>query len=144
VNAEQYENLLNNKRKKIVVGVVGSRRRRSMQDLAKLDSYVLSLMHRARKSDADLEFVSGGCKEGADAFIKGLCTRYKLPLTEHLPVFAVSGEHYWDKVNAYYARNKLIAEDCNFLIAMPAEDRKGGTENTIIQAQELGKKVILI
>lgn len=139
---EQYENLLNNKRKKITVGVVGSRRRNSNKDLDKLESYVLALMRRAYKKDADLEFVSGGCEQGADFFIKCICIRYKLPLVEHLPKF--TSNQYWERVQAYYARNKLIAEDCQFLLAMVAEDRTGGTENTILHAESLGKKVILI
>lgn len=144
MNPEQYENfLLGSSEKKIIVGVVGSRRRNSPKDLEKLEMYVLSLMRKARKSNSLLEFVSGGCNEGADYFIAGLCTRYNLPLKEHLP--KIEGYFdYYKRVQAYYDRNRLIAEDCNFLLAMVAEDRKGGTENTIKHANDLGKKVILI
>lgn len=143
MNAEDYENVLNGTRKVIVVGVVGSRRRNSIEDFNLLDSYVISLRRRAYKSNSDLEFVSGGCAEGADYFITKLCRKYDLKLTEHLPQLQGFSD-YFKKVQAYYARNKLIAEDCNFLIAMAAHDRTGGTENTIGYTEKLGKKVILI
>ncbi len=39
-----------------------------------------------------------------------------------------------------YARNKLIARDADVLIACVAEDRKGGTEDTIKHfCKKLGK-----
>jgi hypothetical protein len=44
---------------------------------------------------------------------------------------------------AYYARNKLIAENCDILHAFVSPDRKGGTENTINHALKLGKQVII-
>jgi len=41
-------------------------------------------------------------------------------------------------------RNTLIAKDCTVLIACVAEDRTGGTEDTIKKADDLGKGVILV
>jgi hypothetical protein len=144
VNVEQYENILLDKRKKIIVGVAGSRRRDSRKDFDLLDSYVISLRRKAFKADADLEFVSGGCPVGADSFIKELCKIYKLPLVEHLPKEVEKHAQYYTRVQAFHARNALIALDCHFLIAMVAPDRTGGTENTIFHAEKYGKKVIII
>jgi len=38
---------------------------------------------------------------------------------------------YIERVGAYFARNKEIAEYCDMLVAVVASDRTGGTENTI-------------
>jgi hypothetical protein len=148
MNVEQLEDCLTNKKKKIVVGVVGSRRRNSSKDLDLLDSHVISLIRKADKANTDLAFVSGGCTRGADAFIKQICLERKLPLVEHLPKSPIETGHYidpyWRSVDAYYARNLLIAKDCTFLIAMVAPDRTGGTENTISYCEEFSKKVVII
>ena len=112
------------------VGIVGSRRR---QDYWNVWEFVETLPH-------DTVIVSGGCK-GPDkwaidhAKIKG----YKI--VEHLPVLPKSGSSRWEFTKAYYARNKLIAEDVDVLYAFVAPNRKGGTENTIQYATELGKEV---
>ena len=46
--------------------------------------------------------------------------------------------------SAGFIRNTLIAEDCDVLIACVAEDRKGGTEDTIKKVKALEKKVYLV
>ena len=51
---------------------------------------------------------------------------------------------YHDYRKMYYARNKQIAEACDELVALVADDRKGGTESTIKFAEDAGKKVILL
>jgi predicted Rossmann fold nucleotide-binding protein DprA/Smf involved in DNA uptake len=51
---------------------------------------------------------------------------------------------YHEQVKAFYARNRLIAEDADILLAMAAPDRKGGTENALKHAIELNKIIILI
>lgn len=144
---DELEEFYENKKKVIRVGVVGSRRRNSDKDHSLIYSYGYSLIRKAKKANAELIFVSGGCKEGADSFIKSFCENHKIQLIEHLPKLEGLQGHnknYWMIVEAYYARNKLIAEDSNFIIAMVAADRTGGTENTIKYAEELGKDVILI
>jgi hypothetical protein len=41
----------------------------------------------------------------------------------------------------YYARNQLVAKDCDRVVAFVASDRKGGTEDTIKRALKAGKPV---
>lgn len=139
---EELEELYE-KKKTIKVGVVGSRRRDSDEDFKLIYSYGYSLLKKARKANAELIFVSGGCKQGADRFIKSFCEHNNVQLIEHLPKIK-DNSIYIETVEAYYARNKLIAQDSNFIIAMVAPDRTGGTENTIKYTKELGKDVVLI
>lgn len=145
---EELENHYTEIKPKIIkVGVVGSRRRNSDKDEKIIFNYALALLRKAHKANIELAFVSGGCKQGADSFIRKFCDLYPIELIEHLPKLdGLEGhnKNYWMVVEAYYARNKLIAEDSNFIIAMVAPDRTGGTENTIKYAKELGKDVILI
>ena len=42
-------------------------------------------------------------------------------------------------VKAYHARNLQLVERADIVLAFPAPDRKGGTENTIEHAVRLGK-----
>lgn len=134
-------------KKTIRVGVVGSRRRDSDKDFNIIYSYGYALINKARKANAELVFISGGCKQGADFFIKKFCEHNNIQLIEHLPNFnglEAHNKNYRMVVERYYARNKLIAQDSDFIIAMVAPDRKGGTENTIKYAKELGKDVVLV
>jgi hypothetical protein len=62
----------------------------------------------------------------------------QIPITIHYA--------YWNGPagrGAGFVRNADIARECNVLIALPAEDRTGGTEDTITKARILGKRVIL-
>jgi hypothetical protein len=144
MNAEQYENTLLNNNNKMIVGVVGSRRRNSDKDYEIIFSYGYALIRKARKANIELQFVSGGCPTGADFFIKRFCQHNDIVLVEHLPKKVEKYSPYFERVQAFHARNKLIAEDANFILAMVAPDRTGGTENTIFHAVNLGKKVVLI
>ena len=84
---------------------------------------------------------------GADNFAVDIAKILEWPLIEHLPKL-VEGSSYYERTKAYYARNKLIALDCSFLVAMPELDKNkkpvGGTANTISYCEELGKKVIIL
>lgn len=87
--------------------------------------YVEHFCQRASDQKIEIKFVSGGCAKGADHFIAEICKESNLKLTEHLPVFN-EGMAYYDRVKAYYARNRLIAEDADILLAMVAPDRTRG------------------
>lgn len=45
---------------------------------------------------------------------------------------------------AAFARNKLIAENSDFGIALVASDRKGGTENTVKHYERMKKRVYIV
>ena len=117
------------------VGVVGSRKRNKVEDKKKLFMKIKEL--------EPTEIVSGGCKKGADAFAEEIAEFLNIPTKIFLPKLSY-GQSYHKAVNAYYARNKEIAQYCDLLIAIVSKERKGGTENTIKHAEASGKEIILL
>lgn len=128
----------------IKIGIVGSRRRNETKDFEKLREYLLlklfAKLKRRKKIKTyskDVLIISGGCKTGADAFAERLAAGFDIKIRIHYPnkedidteLLKVNRRAAYTKIN--YARNKLIAKQSNYLIALVAEDRKGGTENTI-------------
>lgn len=124
------------------LGVVGSRRRNSPRDKARLKEF----LRRAKSKFPTLLLVSGGCPKGADRFAEEIAEELDLPIKIHYPdksKLPPNPERYhFAQIN--YARNTLIAEDCEILVALVADDRKGGTEDTIKKAERMGKKIILL
>ena len=127
------------------IGIVGSRRRNTRADFNKVRAALLSIY---RVGDS---LVSGGCPKGADHFATQLAHEMGIPLHDWLPDRSkldpelmcrglVRAAHA--KVN--YARNTLIARDAEILIACVAEDRKGGTEDTIKKFKRLHPDGLLI
>ena len=106
------------------LGIVGSRRR------AKTEDY---LILRQRVIDLNPEMIiSGGCPIGADAFAEQIAKALGIPITIYYPKLRAGREYLYHEITkANYARNQLIAIHSDRLIALVAEDRKGGTENTI-------------
>lgn len=104
------------------LGVVGSRRRDTEKDKAVVKEAVL-------RFDKPV-LVSGGCPHGADRFAEELAEELGLEIIIYYPdMTGVDSRGSYAK--ACYARNKLIAQKSDVLIACVAPDRKGGTENTI-------------
>lgn len=114
------------------VGIVGSRRRTDKES-------VVRLVNSLSKADV---VISGGCA-GVDTWAIEAADEVPLSHTEHLPALR-DGMSYGERVQAYYDRNKLIAEDCDVLYAFVAPDRTGGTENTIGHAIRAGVKVVVM
>lgn len=114
------------------IGVVGSRRRNLKSDFDLLEKKIEEIWQ-----DGDI-LVSGGCPEGADQFAEFIAKDQGLSILIHYPNWTKNGR------TAGFARNTKIAEDCDFLIALPAKDRTGGTEDTIKKAKKLGKKIFLL
>ena len=126
------------------IGIVGSRRRNTLED-KKLLGFFLQTIAQENK-DKEITFVSGGCKKGADNFAVSLAKYFSVKLVEHLPDKSLLPENpqRWDFTKINHARNTLIAQDCDFLVALPSADRTGGTEDTIKKAESLGKQVFLL
>lgn len=101
------------------IGIVGSRRRNTIEDLRKVEEIFLRIYE-----DGDM-IVSGGCPQGADAFAERIAKRHQVPIMIHYAK--------WNKLGkaAGFIRNADIADDADVLIACVAEDRTGGTEDTI-------------
>ena len=97
-------------------------------------------MSKLRSSD--ITIVTGDCDSGGDYFarLESILRGFKLdvkrirdPKTgEEMNFLNHRWFSYYDMVKIYYARNEEIAkENLDYLIALVASDRKGGTENTI-------------
>jgi len=102
--------------------IIGSRRRNTEADLAIVEAHLLEIYE-----DGDI-LVSGGCKKGGDKFAEILSADYNIPI--------VVWKAEWNKDGHYrrwagFARNTIIAQNGDVVIACVASDRTGGTEDTI-------------
>lgn len=114
-----------------IIGIVGSRRRDRQSDYETVVRVLFTLYE-----EGDY-IVSGGCWKGADLFAELIAQKCGIPL--------IRIEADWDRYGkpAGPIRNRDIAQYCDVLIALPSQDRTGGTESTIKYAEEFGKRVIL-
>jgi hypothetical protein len=101
------------------IGIIGSRRRNSDDDLKITEQILLSIL------EEDDWIVSGACKEGGDHFADILYKKYQVNFKCYPAKWKKHGKI------AGFLRNTNIAEDSDILIAVVAEDRTGGTEDTI-------------
>ena len=115
------------------VGIVGSRR---WKGRSAVESLVKTL-------PADTTVVSGGAR-GVDSWAAEFARKRGLKVVEFLPDLPSNGNPRWKYTKAYHARNRQIAEHSEVVYAFVAPDRKGGTENTIKYAKELGVPVNII
>lgn len=125
------------------IGIVGTRSRDSHEDYLVTRETFLEIYE-----DGD-KIASGGCPQGGDRFAEILALELGLTqengkLIIHKPDLPPDGSPYYDFVKAYHARNTLIAEDADILIAVVSSKRKGGTEDTIKKAIRLNKKIIIV
>lgn len=126
------------------IGIIGSRRRDSKEDLELLRKSFLSIYE-----NGDL-ITSGGCGRGGDAFAEILAKEYDIPIKIHYPDKSkldpekLKKNIKWAYAEINYARNTLIARDSDVLICVVSPDRLGGTEDTIKKAEKMGKKIILV
>lgn len=118
------------------IGIVGSRRRNGAPDMKAIEEVLLT-----NYEDGD-RIVSGGCPVGADCFAEYLAKKHQIPILIHYAKWSKYGNR------AGFVRNNDIARDADLLIACVAEDRKGGTEDTIQKFlnlfQKSPDKVILV
>jgi len=125
----------------MLLGVVGSRKRDAASDKALIREFI-----REKLSEGEeVILVSGGCPDGADRFAEELTVEFGFPeMVIHEPdetMLPPAGQRKtWHYTKMYYARNTLIAEDCDELLALPSETR-GGTDDTIDKARKLGKTI---
>lgn len=113
------------------IGIIGSRRRDSEADYRKF----VKVFDKIYKPGDVL--VSGGCPKGGDRFAERIAKERGLSITIHFPDWSL-GKF------AGLTRNTTIAKDSDILIAVVANDRTGGTEDTIKKIDKLGKEVVLV
>ncbi len=137
--------------KAITIGIIGSRRRDSFQDFRKVDQAVAKFT-RTQPKGIRFRIVSGGCSQGGDRFAEIIAACSRWAITIHRPdakqldplLLQKVPRAAWAKIN--YARNTLIAQDADVLVACVAKDRRGGTEDTIRKWRKLhpGQEPILV
>ena len=117
-----------------VIGIVGSRRRNTKEDLMKV-AKALGDVYEVGDT-----IVSGGCPQGGDRFAEILAAKQDVPIKIHRAEWGKYGR------SAGFKRNIYIAQDADVLIACVAADRTGGTEDTIRKFLNLkpGGAVILV
>jgi predicted Rossmann fold nucleotide-binding protein DprA/Smf involved in DNA uptake len=126
------------------IGIVGSRRRDTTADLEACRKVFLSIYE---KGDT---LVSGGCPKGGDKFAQIFAKEYNIPINIHYPDKSkldpekMKSNPKWAYAEINYARNTLIAQDSDILIAVVASDRKGGTEDTLKKATKMNKTIVLV
>jgi len=125
------------------IGVVGSRRRDTAQDKELIRTALKYLIGKDPKTRIHL--VSGGCPRGADRFAEELAVELGLGISIHYPDRSkLEADTKWAWAKIFFARNTLIAEECDFLMALCHADRKGGTEDTVKKAENLKKTVVFL
>jgi hypothetical protein len=111
------------------MGIVGSRRRTDRQTIeatfAKLSLGTV---------------VATGGAEGPDNWAEHAARARDLEVVVLRPdLYGV--RTWWGAAQRHYARNQRIVDDAVRIIAFPASDRPGGTEDTIRRAVRAGKLV---
>ena len=106
------------------IGIVGSRRRTRHEDYLKLLDGFESL-YVQQPIGTHMEIVSGGCPTGADSWAEDIAEEFNIKIVIHTAEWNEHGK------GAGIIRNTSIAKDSDILIALPSEDRTGGTEDTI-------------
>lgn len=101
------------------IGIIGSRRRTDILD-KNLAFKQAKLLYR----EGD-EFVSGGCPVGGDTYCELIARELGAPIKIYHACWHRDGRR------AGLIRNTFIAHDASHLIALVANDRSGGTEDTI-------------
>lgn len=132
------------KRKPRMIGIVGSRRRDDDVDFA---ACLVAFESVYVEGDG---IVSGGCEQGGDRFAELIAEQYGIQIMICYPneddldleLLAVNRRAAYAKIN--HARNTIIAQNCDILIAVVAPDRTGGTEDTIKKTRRLNKHIILV
>ena len=114
------------------IGIVGSRSRDRAEDYRTVNR----VFDRLYKTGDWI--VSGGCPKGAAQFAERMARADGIPILTFYPDWEGEGKA------AGFVRNTFIAEESDILIACVADDRTGGTEDTIKKFEKLGKgKAIL-
>ena len=115
------------------IGIIGTRRRDSGQDLW---DTVDAFKRVYRVGD---RIVSGGCPQGGDRFAEVIARSMQIPIMIHYAQWNTYGK------SAGFRRNADIANDADIMLAVVAEDRTGGTEDTLKKFNlKLDPEVILI
>lgn len=110
-----------------IIGIIGTRRRNTTEDYnVVLDAFL-------NVYEVGDWICSGGCPKGGDRFAYMIHKRLKIPYLEFPANWDAHG------YSAGFRRNTDIAQHSDILIACVAEDRTGGTEDTIFKWHQIAK-----
>lgn len=113
------------------IAVIGSRRYNNRERVEKL---IFSLNQKHT-------IISGGCR-GVDTWAVNAAKKHGMAVRIIKPQLD-NARNYYEIVNGYYQRNREIALRADAIFAFPANDRKGGTENTLKYAKQYKKPVFI-
>jgi hypothetical protein len=102
-----------------IIGIIGSRRRNSSEALKKVEEKFWEIY------EEEDWIVSGGCPKGGDRFAEVIAKREGIPILIFYPNYKKYNR------GAPTVRNTPVAQKADVMIACVAQDRKGGTEDTI-------------
>jgi len=112
------------------IGIIGTRRRRAGIDRKSVREKFFEIY------EVGDWIVSGGCPQGGDEFAEKIAKDYGIPILIFYPNWIKFGKA------AGIIRNTDIADNSDVIIACVAEDRTGGTEDTIkkfLKKQPIGE-----
>tara|TARA_Y100000034_G_scaffold123740_1_gene170985 strand:- start:251 stop:652 length:402 start_codon:yes stop_codon:yes gene_type:complete len=130
------------------VGIVGSRK---FENRLKIKDFIFKLKE---KYGEDVVIVSGGCRSGADKYAK--CYALELgvqyeeypPFHENKSLYCPLPEKLFNKpyhVSNFFARNKLIAQNSDKIIAfIPEGHISNGTMSTVNYAKKMNKDTVIV
>lgn len=110
------------------IAIIGTRRRNDEASYIRVEAAFLSIY-----KEGDM-IISGGCSRGGDRFAEVIAKKYNIPIKIYRAEWRRFG------LGAGFIRNTDIAWDSTKLIACVAENRTGGTEDTIRKFLELNLK----
>ena len=130
------------------IGIVGSRR---YENKKKIKDFIFKLK---QEHGTKTIIVSGGCKQGADKYVKKYALELGLQYEEYPPFHDIHNmycnlpESSYSKpynVKNFFARNKIIAGTSDVVVGFIQDGvESNGTMSTIRYAEKFGKKTIII
>ena len=130
------------------VAIIGSR---TYENVRKVKDLLSDLK---QKFGTDLVIISGGCKDGADKYVRKYALEFGIQYKEfnpaHTPrnLYSAMSEDYYGKpyhVSQFHHRNLLIARTCDVMIALiPIGEKADGSESAIKSAKRFKKNVVII
>jgi len=134
--------------KRMKIGIVGSR---IWTDKKKIRDFIGLCME---EFGADLEIVSGGCKDGADRYAKECALSLGVKYVEFPPLhhphncYCPEPPYMYNQqyhVRYFFMRNKQIVEYSDKIVAfIPKGHVSNGTNNTLMWADKLKKPSVII
>ena len=120
------------------IGIIGSRRRDSQSDFLLTKAVFDQVVRQHEQLDIEkVVIVSGGCPKGGDRFAEKIAKDYGLIMLIHHANWSKYGKR------AGFVRNGDIAHDSDILIACVSQDRKGGTEDTVMKFGDKGPLIFV-